>query len=186
MTVSYVPISADAAVAGGILDMKFVNNLDAPIYIEAGYDGSYLRFSIYGEEYRPSNRTIDFESVQTGVINPPEEPILTEDKSLKPGTQEVKSAAVTGYTGELWKHVYVDGVETETVLINTSRYDACAARVSINTDPPSEEDKEEEDKKEDGQNPASTDSGEKKKKKTTEEKQEQKTPETASPTDAQQ
>lgn len=190
MTVSYVPISADAAVAGGILDMKFVNNLDAPIYIEAGYDGTYLRFSIYGEEYRPSNRTIEFESVQTGVINPPSEPILTEDKTLKPGTQEVKSAAVTGYTGELWKHVYVDGVETETVLINTSRYDACAEKISINTDPPTEEDSEE-DKPEDGQDPANTpDGGDKKKKKktadeqTTDSKPDKKNPDTASATDA--
>ncbi|MBR6402338.1 MAG: VanW family protein [Eubacterium sp.] len=142
MLVSYVPISADAAVAGGILDLKFINNLDAPIYIESGYDGYNLRFSIYGEEYRPSNRTIEFESVQTGVIYPPEEPILTEDKSLKPGTQEVTSGAVTGYTGELWKYVYVDGVLTDSILINTSYYEPSAARVSINTDPPTEEDKQ--------------------------------------------
>ena len=138
MLVSYVPISADAAVAGGILDLKFINNLDAPIYIESGYDGYNLRFSIYGEEYRPSNRTIEFESIQTGVINPPEEPILTEDKSLKPGTQEVTSGAVTGYTGELWKYVYVDGVLTDSILINTSYYEPSDARVSINTDPPEE------------------------------------------------
>ena len=136
MPVSYVPISADAAIAGGLLDLKFVNNLDVPIYIEAGYDGGTVRFSIYGEEYRPANRTIDFESVQLSVINPPSEPILTEDKTIPPGTQVVKSEAVTGYTAELWKHIYIDGVLTDSIRINESEYDACAQKISINTDAP--------------------------------------------------
>ena len=136
MPVSYVPISADAAIAGGLLDLKFVNNLEVPIYIEAGYDGGTVRFSIYGEEYRPANRTIDFESVQLSVINPPSEPILTEDKTIPPGTQVVKSEAVTGYTAELWKHIYIDGVLTDSIRINESEYDACAQKISINTDAP--------------------------------------------------
>ena len=33
LRVSYVPISADAAIAGGVLDLTLDNNLDAPIYI---------------------------------------------------------------------------------------------------------------------------------------------------------
>ncbi len=161
MMVSYVPISADATIAGGFLDLRFRNNLDAPIYIEAGYDGAYLTFNIYGEEYRPSNRTIEFESIQTGVINPPAEPIYTEDKSIPAGTQQVKSEAVTGYTGELWKYVYVDGVRTEEVLINTSLYDASPAKILVNTDPATNKPEENQDEKEE----------KKKKKKETEEQE---------------
>ena len=164
MKVSYVPISADAAIAGGVLDLKFSNNLEAPIYIEAGYDGANLTFNIYGEEYRPSNRTIEFESIQTGVINPPDEPIVTEDKSLPPGTEEVTQAAVTGYTGELWKYVFVDGVKTDSIKINSSRYQASPAKISVNNDPaePGEEELDEDDN---GENPEETDAPKKKKKK---------------------
>ena len=142
LRVSYVPIAADAALAGGVLDLKIRNNLDAPIYIEGLADGANLSFNIYGEEYRPSNRTIEFESIQTGTISPPEEPIYTEDKSLEPGTEEVTAAAVTGYTGELWKYVYEDGVKVESIKINSSKYQCSPAKVSINSDEPTEEEEE--------------------------------------------
>jgi len=161
LRVSYVPISADAAIAGGVLDLKLRNNLDAPIYIEACYDGANLSFNVYGEEYRPSNRTIEFESIQTGVISPPDEPIYTEDKTLEPGTEQVTAAAVTGYTGELWKYVYVDGVRTESIRMNSSKYQASAAKVSINTDPAEEESEDEDDNQEnpDGTDPAAVPEG---------------------------
>ena len=142
MKVSYVPISADAAIAGGVLDLKLRNNLDAPIYIEALYDGANLSFNIWGEEYREEGRTIEFESIQTAVINPPSEPIYTEDKSLPAGTEEVTASAVTGYTGELWKYVYKNGERVESIKINSSKYQASAAKISFNGDPAEEEGEE--------------------------------------------
>ena len=157
LRVSYVPISADAAIAGGVLDLKLRNNLDAPIYIEACYDGANLSFSVYGEEYRPSNRTIEFESIQTGVVNPPSEPIYTEDKTLEPGTEQVTAAAVTGYTGELWKYVYEDGVKVDSIKINSSKYQASAQKISINSDPAEEDNEDEDDNQEvDPANPDGT------------------------------
>ena len=180
MPVSYVPLSADATIAGGILDFKFRNNLDAPIYIEAGWDGSNLTFNIWGEEYRPSNRTIEFESVQTGTINPPSEPIYTEDKSLPAGTEQVVSEAVTGYTAELWKHIYVDGVLQDSVLVNSSKYDASPAKIAINTDK-AEKKKKKKDSDKDEDDDKDEDTTEEKKKKTTEEVTEA---ETEAPTQA--
>ena len=153
MKVSYVPISADAAIAGGVLDLKLRNNLDAPIYIEAGYDGSYLTFNIWGEEYREEGRTIEFESIQTGVVSPPSEPIYTEDKSLPAGTEEVTAAAVTGYTGELWKYVYKNGQRVESIKINSSKYQASPAKISYNDDP-AEEGEGEGDEDDNGENPS--------------------------------
>ena len=158
LRVSYVPISADAAIAGGVLDLKLRNNLDAPIYIEALYDGANLSFNIYGEEYREPGRTIEFESVQTGVIEPSSDPIYTEDKSLPPGTEEVTAGAVTGYTGELWKHIYKDGVKVDSVLVNKSKYQASPAKISINSDPGGEETAGDEDDNTDpNANPEGTD-----------------------------
>lgn len=50
MIVHYVDPSMDAAIAEGLKDLKFINNTDAPIYIEASADGSTLHFAIYGHE----------------------------------------------------------------------------------------------------------------------------------------
>ena len=55
-------MSADAALAGDYKDLKFVNNLDAPIYIEGYTVGKDIYFNIYGQETRPSNRKVTYES----------------------------------------------------------------------------------------------------------------------------
>ena len=57
MIVNYVDPSADAAIAGTYKDFKFTNNTDAPIYIEGYTKDRKVTFNIYGEEYRPANRT---------------------------------------------------------------------------------------------------------------------------------
>ncbi|MFQ9187256.1 MAG: VanW family protein [Agathobacter rectalis] len=45
MIVHYVDPSMDAAIAEGLKDLKFINNTDAPIYIEASADGSTLHLN---------------------------------------------------------------------------------------------------------------------------------------------
>ena len=52
MIVTYVKPSMDAAIAGDYKDLKFVNNLDAPIYIEGYTVGKDIYFNIYGQETR--------------------------------------------------------------------------------------------------------------------------------------
>ena len=77
MIVHYVDPSMDAAIAEGLKDLKFINNTDAPIYIEASADGSTLHFAIYGHETRDPNRTVRYESETTNTEDPT--PSLTED-----------------------------------------------------------------------------------------------------------
>ena len=135
LTVSYVPLSADAALAGNVLDLKFKNNTDAPIYIEGFCSDGDVTFRIYGKEYRPENRTIEFESKTISVISPgPDE--ITEDPTLAPGTTKITQRAHTGYKAELWKYVYIDGELTESILVNRSTYKATPNYVSVG---PSEE-----------------------------------------------
>lgn len=62
MTVHYVPLSADAAISGTDKDLKFTNNLDHPIYIQGTAGGSSITFTIYGKEYRASNRKVEYVS----------------------------------------------------------------------------------------------------------------------------
>ncbi|MCR5507826.1 MAG: VanW family protein [Lachnospiraceae bacterium] len=132
MIVSYVDMSADAAISGTSKDFKFTNNLSDPIFIE-GYttDDKQVVFNIYGVETRPSNRTISFESVELERTEPEGEKVVA-DPEMEAGKVSVQSAH-TGYLGEYWKIVKVDGVETDRVKINKSKYQAVPRTASVGT-----------------------------------------------------
>ncbi len=119
MIVSYVDPSADAAIAGTYKDLKFVNNTDAPIYIEGAADGSTIRFTVYGEETRPSNREVTFESETTGTT---EATVQYRASSAAIGSISKVQSSHTGYTARLWKIVTVDGVEESREIFNNTTY----------------------------------------------------------------
>lgn len=72
MTVHYVPLSADAAISGTDKDLKFTNNLDHPVYIQGVAGGSSITFTIYGKEYRASNRKVEYVSETVSTRGPSE------------------------------------------------------------------------------------------------------------------
>lgn len=137
MIVSYVDLSSDAAISGTSKDFKFTNNTEYPIYIE-GYTTSdkQVVFNIYGVENRPENRKVSFESVKVSETVPEGEKIVA-DPSMALGSISVQSPH-TGYVGELWKVVTVDGKEVERTQINKSNYQPApkTASVGIATDNP--------------------------------------------------
>ena len=47
------------------MDLVFTNTLETPVYIAGSAYGGVLNFTIYGEETRPANRTIEFVSEVT-------------------------------------------------------------------------------------------------------------------------
>lgn len=130
MTVAYVDPSTDAAIAGTYKDLKFVNNYETPIYIEGAVNGGSLRFTIYGKETRPKNRTIKYVSETLGVTNPGD-PIVKVDASLAPGARVTEQSAHRGLKSRLWKYVYVDGVETEKTILHTDSYAASKSIVRV-------------------------------------------------------
>ena len=121
MTVHYVDLSEDAAIAGTYKDFKFVNSTEYPIYIE-GYTTSdkKITFNIYGKETRDKNRTISFESQM--VSETPATTILQEDAGQGIGSKAVSSKGSSGYVAELYKIVKVNGVETDRIKVNKSTY----------------------------------------------------------------
>ena len=119
MTVSYVPLSMDAAIAGDYLDFKFVKNTEAPIYIEGYTKGKDLYFNIYGEETRPANREISFETVVLETMDPGTQFTASEDPI---GSVIQTQSKHIGYKTQLWKIVKVDGVEKSRELFNKSSY----------------------------------------------------------------
>ena len=119
MIVNYVKPSMDAAIAGTSKDLKFTNDTDAPIYIEGYTNGGQLYFTIYGEETRPSNREVIYESETLSKTEPGT--TLRADGSKGIGYFSTVSSSPTGYTAKLWQIVKVNGVEESRTEFNSSR-----------------------------------------------------------------
>ena len=138
MIVTYTQVSGDAAISESAgKDFRFVNNTDYPIYIEGiTTENKKITFNIYGVETRDANRTIEYQNVILQVIHPETERIIA-DAGQGVGYVSVQSAH-TGYKAELWKIVYVDGVEVSREQVNYSSYSMSprTAVVGINTNNP--------------------------------------------------
>ncbi len=132
MLVSYVDPAMDAAIAGTYKDLKIVNNTESPIYIYGELSGTTLTFTIFGEETRDENRTLEFESVET-ANNGYGDPEFEENTELELGTINKVSSGYIGKTAELWKYVYVDGVLEEEIKINTSYYKSSPETYEVGT-----------------------------------------------------
>jgi len=131
MSVAYVPLSADAAIAESAgKDFCFINNTDYPIYIE-GYTTPERRvtFNIYGVETRKEGYTFNFVTEVIETI-----PATTENivqMSNQPiGYAKVQSAH-TGYKAKLIKIVYDNGLEGRRETVNTSTYKMVPRTVAV-------------------------------------------------------
>lgn len=131
MTVSYVPVAADAAIASSAgKDFCFTNNTDHPIYIEGITTPSRsLTFNIYGVETRPSDRKIEYVSEILETVTPSTENIIQSDK-FPVGYTKVQSAYL-GYRSQLIKVVYENGVEISREVVNKSNYKMVPRTVTV-------------------------------------------------------
>lgn len=144
MTVNYVPLSRDAAIAGDYKDFKFKNNTELPVYVEGIAKNGKITFNIYGVETRDPGRKVDFEYSVVETIAPGED-IVKEDPTKPTSFMEVTQGAFTGYTVHLYKVVYQDGVQIDRYRINTSYYKSSPRYVTKGTmEEPEEEIPEEE------------------------------------------
>lgn len=122
MIVTYVDPSADAAIAESAgKDFRFVNNTEAPVYIEGTTtDDKHITFTIYGMETRDSGHSVRYESEVISKTYPDTEVIYT-DASLPVGSVSVQSAHI-GYKANLWKIVTENGLEVSREMVNSSSY----------------------------------------------------------------
>ncbi len=133
MTVSYVDVSRDAAIAGDYKDFCFVNNTDSTIYIEGWATDSEVTFQIWGADTKKKNgRTIEFETVILEEYSPGE-PVLSADDSQPVSYYYETQSAHTGYKAELYKVIYQDGAEVDRIRLNTSVYEASPAYAVVGT-----------------------------------------------------
>ena len=122
MIVTYVDPSADAAIAESSgKDFRFVNNTQAPLYIEGvTTDDKHITFTIYGVETRDSGHQVRYESEVVSTTYPDTE-VIYVNESLPLGSISVQSAHI-GYKANLWKIVTENGREGSREQANSSSY----------------------------------------------------------------
>lgn len=141
MKVGYTDWGFDATLAENLIDFRFRNDTEYPIYIEGIVEeevnaagektgSEKIIVNMYGHEIHPENRTIKFSNTLVETIAKPDATV-TLDTSLAANTRVVDTKGTVGYKYDVYKHVYVDGVETETVKINSSTYRATADVVRV-------------------------------------------------------
>jgi vancomycin resistance protein YoaR len=153
MTIGYVDLSRDAAIAGTWKDLKFKNDSDSPILIEAYTHDRTITFNVWGNETRDTkNRKIKFETVVLDEKQPGKD-VITEDKTKPTSYVVTTQAAHIGYTAELYKVIYENGVEVSRTRINKSIYNPSPRYITVGTkeeEPVKEEPKD--DSKDDSKN----------------------------------
>lgn len=143
MTISYVDLSRDAAIAGTYKDLKFKNNQSSPILIEAITKGRKITFNLWGHETRDTDsRKVEYKTVIINETAPPDD-VVTKDPNQPTTYRKVTQSAHTGYKTELYKVVYENGVEVSRELVNKSFYNAAPRYVTIGTKVVEEKAKEE-------------------------------------------
>lgn len=133
MTVSYVELSRDAAIAGDYMDFKFENNTNHPIIIQANAKLGKLTFELIGEEERDiQNRRIEYQTYVIQEVPPPDD-VITYDETMPLGFTKVTQAAHIGYETELYKIIYVGGKEVDHMKVNQSYYQASPQYITLGT-----------------------------------------------------
>lgn len=125
ITVSYIEVGRDAAIAENLKDFRFINTLDSPILIEAIVTpGDQLIFRIRGIHKKSiTERVVSLETVILEEIKAGE-PIIEYDYTQPQDYIKVTQSAHNGYKVELYRIVTVNGIEVERSRVNYSEYEA--------------------------------------------------------------
>ncbi|MDD4844856.1 MAG: VanW family protein [Anaerotignum sp.] len=132
MTVGYVPLGRDAAVADTYKDLKIKNDTEYPVYLEAYASSGVLQINLYGHEIHDAGREIEYQTVYEGTIPKPEE-IVTEDPEKVEGEREITHNGRTGAKVSVYKIVLEDGKQISKEWFSSSSYRAVADEVTVGT-----------------------------------------------------
>ncbi len=135
MTVGYVPLGRDAAIAGNYKDLKIKNNTEYPIYLEAYASNGVLEVRLYGHEIHEAGRKVEFETVFEASIPKPDE-IVKQDPEKPGGEREVTHTGRTGSKVSVNKKVFQNGKQVSKDWFSSSSYRAVADEVTVGTKKP--------------------------------------------------
>lgn len=120
LTVSYSEPGLDATVANGVIDYKFINSYDFPVYIEGYVDGGTVVFNIYGNKEGMGGKTYELVNEIHEKYNPQVK--YEEDITMDEGSERVSVYGMTGYKASSYQVTYENGVEVNRELIATDIY----------------------------------------------------------------
>ena len=86
LTVSYSEPGLDATVANGVVDYKFVNTYDFPIYIQGYVSGGVVNFTIYGNVEAMGNKTYELVNEVHEKYDPKKK--YEDDPTMEAGTEK--------------------------------------------------------------------------------------------------
>ncbi len=130
MTVGYVPVGQDAAVAYDVLDFGFANNTSNPIIIKSIVGTGNITFELYGVEEN-KGKTIEIYNDTRQIIPYPVEYI--DDPEMEIGEEKVKQKGGDGYTVDTYKIIKKDGKIISRQMITKSRYKPIKKKVLVGT-----------------------------------------------------
>ncbi|MCE5234827.1 MAG: VanW family protein [Clostridiaceae bacterium] len=137
----YVEKGLDATVDTSGIDLKFLNDTGAPVYIfmyikPDPNDSKYLTItvSLYGKPL-PEGVTYKPRSVITASAVQ-DQPIYTEDAGIPRGYQLVSVQPHDGFTAEAYLDKYVNGVLEGSEYLHTDKYRGNPAEIRIGTGDP--------------------------------------------------
>jgi vancomycin resistance protein YoaR len=110
----------DATVVWGVLDYKFKNNYDFPVYVEAYTSNRNLVFNIYGSKEGMAGKTYKLIAETTETLQPT---VTTkEDATLDEGTTQWEKNPVVGYKAKSYLITYENGKEINRENVSSDKY----------------------------------------------------------------
>lgn len=116
---AYVGFGHDAAVAENLLDLKFRNDFEYPIYIDTEVKNNRIYVYIYGDTSE-RDYTVKVESKITEVIKAKEEIVV--DEKLKPGVKLLVQEGRNGYKVKTYRYIIKNGTIVDKELISDDYY----------------------------------------------------------------
>lgn len=116
---AYVDFGHDAAVAENLLDLKFRNDFEYPIYIDTEIKDNRIYAYVYGD-VSERDYTVKIESEVIEVIKPKEEIII--DEKLKPGVRLLVQEGRNGYRVKTYRYIIKNGTIVDKELISSDYY----------------------------------------------------------------
>lgn len=126
----YVPLGYDAAVADGLLDLKFINDTGAPLYIAVNAAAGSLTVDIYGRHF-PEGQEMKIAVEDKKIIEPTV--VIKQDAELEFGREVVETEGAKGYYVSLSRVLLQDGRIVKKEILSADEFTPEAKVVRIGT-----------------------------------------------------
>lgn len=116
----------DATIYPGVRDLKFINDTEGHILVQAYKEGLRAYFKFYGTD---DGRSVEMEGPYLGGYRSPGPTVVVESPTLAPGQRKYVESAHTGFNASWIRHLTKDGETTEEPIYSV--YRAIPARVLV-------------------------------------------------------